>query len=89
MAVEATGRDERDQLASGRGHRGEDVDQLPNKLGRRVGPHAGRGPTPMGPSDAAKAAFILRQDQHRAVVVGFSRRDCRLNLGWKVFFNWA
>src|SRR6266852_1740384 len=87
MAVEAVFQDERDQVAGHRRDGREDVDRLANQLGQRIRPDPRRRPTAPRPSDTAKAAFILRQDQHRAFVVGFPRRDCCLNLRRKVFLN--
>jgi hypothetical protein len=42
-------------------------------------------PTAVGAADAAEAAFILRQDQHGALIGGWPRRDCCFNLRRKVF----
>src|SRR5713101_1342136 len=87
MAVEAVFQDERDQVTShGRNGR-EDVDRLTNQLGQHMRPDPRRRPTAPRPSDTAKAAFILRQDQHGALIAHFPRRDCCLHLRRKVFLN--
>ena len=87
MAVEATGRDERDQVARHWRNGREDVDRLTNQLGRSMRTDTRRRPTALRPSDTAKAAFILCQDQHGSLIAGFPRRDCCLNLRRKVFLN--
>src|SRR5260221_14745310 len=87
MAVEASGKmsGTRSPVDFRKGR--EDVDRLPDQLGRHMRPDPRWRPTAPRPSDTAKAAFILRQDQDRSLIAGFPRRDCCLNLRRKVFLK--
>jgi len=79
--------DQRGHLSQSRSHSRVDIDVLSHQLAGDVWPDAWRSPTPCGAADAAKAAFILDHDQHRALIFGWPRCDCRLNLRCKVFLN--
>ena len=72
-------------------HGGVDIHILSHHLSWGMWADAWRSPTAFGTADAAKAAFILPHDQHRALIVGWPRGNCRLSLRFKFFLNcsWA
>src|SRR6266516_4843056 len=81
------GQDQRGHLAFRRSHSRVDIDVLSHYLAGDVRSDPWWRPTTVGTADAAKTAFILGHNEDRTLILGWACGDCRLNLGFKVFFN--
>src|SRR5437588_8901462 len=69
--------------------RGVDIHIFSDDLCWDMGADTWRSPTAFRTADAAKTAFILGHDQHRALIFTWPCGDCRLSLRLKVFLNCA
>src|SRR2546426_10728908 len=81
------GQNQRDHLSSCRSHSRVSIHVFSYHLCWGMGAYTWRSPTALGSADAAKTTFILGHDQHRALIFGWSRGDCRLSLRFKVFLK--
>ena len=79
------GQDQRGHLSLSGSHSRVDIHVLSHHLAGGVWPDPRWSPTAFGAADTAKAAFILRYDQHGSLIFDWPRGDCRLNLRCNVF----
>jgi len=78
---------QRDHLTQGWGHRSIGIKVLSHHLCRSMGTHPRWCPAAFGATDAAKTAFVLRHDEHGALISCLSRGDRCFHLCGKVFLN--